>query len=144
MSITNQGPAAMPVLVVTPDELVHHVRELLNQPAAEGRAYTQDFSTKKTDIAYPQTGATTTSHQILGGDVSAVTGWAIRETTGAAVATVRIRDGSSTAGEVIAPIGLAANGFAFMPPLGHGIEVATGRLFLEVVAGSVEGVIYWR
>ena len=132
------------MLVVTEGELEHHIRNFLSDPAERSEGYTESFAHKKTDIAYPGTGAVTGNKGILGGDVRAITGWAIRETTGAAAATIRLRDGSAAIGEVIAPLGLAANGFAFFPPMGKGIEVATGKVFLEVVAGSVEGVIYWR
>lgn len=132
------------MLVVTTNELEHRVRDILGSAAYLSEGYSEDFGSKKTDLNYPGTGAVTASKVVLGGDVRAITGWSLRETTGAAIATVRLRDGSAVIGEVIAPITLAASGFAFFPPIGRGIEVATGKVFVEVVAGSVEGVIYWR
>lgn len=132
------------MLVVTTEELEHRVRDILGSAAHLSEGYSESFGYKKTDLNYPGTGAVAANHQVLGGDVRAIAGWAIRETTGAAVATVRLRDGSTATGEVIAPVGIAAGGFAFFQPIGKGIEVATGKVFLEVVAGSVEGVIYWR
>jgi hypothetical protein len=134
----------MPVVVVTTHELEEYVRRMLESPADESRGYSQAYDYKKTDLAYPGTGAVVASKAVLPGDVLAIGGWALRETTGAAVATVRLRDGSAAINEVIAPITIAAGGFVFFPPYGRGIEVATGKVFLEVVAGSLEGVIYWR
>lgn len=67
-------------------------------------------------------------------------GYSIRETAGA-VAVVRLRDGVDAGGDLIAPIALAANASSawwFMP---HGISFGAG-LFLEVVAGAVEGAVY--
>lgn len=99
---------------------------------------------KKTDIAANTAGAVAASRQILGGDVLAVMGWTIAESTGAAVAKVRLRDGNNASAEVIATIALPTNGSSIVVVPRHGIEVFTGRVFLEVAAGSVEGVLYWR
>lgn len=134
----------MPVVVITTGELEHYVRRMLESPADMSRGYTEAYDYKKTDLAYPNTGAVSGSRLALNGDVRALGGWALRETTGAAVATVRLRDGSAVNAEVLAVIGIAAAGVNFFPPYGRGIEVATGKIFLEVVAGSLEGVLYWR
>jgi hypothetical protein len=66
-------------------------------------------------------------------------GWSLRETAGA-VATVRIRE-VGVAGKILASIGLAANDDdrAWYGPLG--VDFATD-LYIEVVAGAVEGAIY--
>lgn len=64
-------------------------------------------------------------------------GWSLRETTGAAVATVEIQDGGAPLGE----IGLAASGVDtkwFGP---FGIHVS-GKITAHIVAGSVTGVVY--
>lgn len=143
-AINDNAPARRPVLVVTPDELEHYYHELLSPPIQEGRGYSERFGWKKTDLAANPATAVTASRQVLGGDVREIGGWSITETTGAAVASVRIRDGSAAIAEVVARISLAASGGSFIMPTTKGIEIATGRIFLEVIAGSVEGVIYWR
>lgn len=70
-------------------------------------------------------------------------GWVITEATGAGVAKVRLRDGNTVQGGVVAPIGLIAAGTSAMWFGGTGIACETG-LFLEVVAGSVEATVYVR
>jgi hypothetical protein len=66
-------------------------------------------------------------------------GYSLRETAGAA-ATVRIWDGTAAAGILLATVALTASGSeAFAPP--GGVFFATG-MFVEVVAGTVEGSIY--
>lgn len=97
----------------------------------------------KTDIATSPAGAVTASRQVLGGDVTELVGWALAETTGLSPAAVRLRDGNSAAGEVLARINLAANESARDTFTTRGIRVFTGRVYLEVVSGSVEGVVYW-
>ena len=144
MPATNEGPARTPALVVDAFELDHYMRELYSPPVGEGRGYTEQFGTKKTDIAPNPGTAITASRIILGGDVRELSGWTIRETTGAAAATIRLRDGNNAQSEVIAVLGLPAAGSSIIFPTARNIEVATGRVFVEVVAGSVEGVIYWR
>lgn len=136
--------AMRPVLVVTPGELEHYYRELLSPPAHEGRGYTEVFDWKKTDMSAGTAAAIVASRQILGGDVRSVGGWAVSETTGAAAAAVRLHDGNGAAGEVIARISVPSGGMSFVLVHGKGIEVTTGRVFLEVVSGSVEGVLFWR
>lgn len=98
----------------------------------------------KTDLSAGIAGAVAASRQVLaGGDVRAMIGYAIRETTGTAGAVIRFHDGNGPGTEVIAPVSLAA-GESDRSILGsHGITVSTGRIFLEVVSGSVEGVVYW-
>lgn len=102
-------------------------------------------SAERTDISAGVAGAVNASRQVLaGGDVEELIGWSLRETTGAAAAEMRLRDGNSAAGEVLAVVGLAANTSSFVFASGRGVRVLTGRVFLEVVSGSVEGVVYWK
>lgn len=68
-------------------------------------------------------------------------GWAIAESTGAAVAKVRIRDGRDVGGAVVAPITLVASGSSAVWFGENGVACESG-VFLEVVAGSVEAVLY--
>lgn len=68
-------------------------------------------------------------------------GFTVRETSGSAVATVRIWDNPSAAsGTILDTIQLAAKESAreFYGPMG--IEALTG-IFIEVVAGTVEGSV---
>lgn len=70
-----------------------------------------------------------------------VAGYAIRETTGSGTALIRIRDGFDATGDLLLPISLAASESArdwFMP---GGISYTAG-LYIEVVSGSIEGVVF--
>lgn len=66
--------------------------------------------------------------------------WAFRETTGSAGATFRLRDGSDTGGEIIAPFALLKGGSTrdWMGP--QGIPCRAG-VYLEMLSGSVEGSV---
>jgi hypothetical protein len=78
------------------------------------------------------------------GNALALHGWALAETTGSAAAALRIRDGSTVAGETLARINLAANESTRDYFGNNGIQVRTGKIFIEIIAGSIEGVLYWR
>ncbi|MFC8717782.1 hypothetical protein [Kitasatospora sp. NPDC057198] len=69
-----------------------------------------------------------------------VVGWSVRETAGAA-AVVRLWDGRDAGGQLLAAISLAASGAQTIMPTGGGINVSDA-LFVEVVSGAVEGVLY--
>lgn len=69
-----------------------------------------------------------------------IAGWSVRETA-AATALIRLRDGTSATGDPIATIALTANQSVrdwFMPT---GISFSNG-LYVEVVFGAIEGVVY--
>lgn len=99
---------------------------------------------KKTDISAGVGVAVTASRQVLGGDARAFCGWSIAETTNVSTAAVRFHDGSGTGGEILSRINLAINesNREYFTP--HGLECFTGKIYLEVISGSVEGVIFWR
>lgn len=100
---------------------------------------------RKTDISGQVAQPVTTNIAVLqGGDVHALMGWSLRETTGAAAAAIRLHDGNSAATEVIATIALASGTSVTFLTHGRGIRVDRGRIFLEWLSGSVEGVLYWR
>lgn len=103
------------------------------------------WACRKSDIG-PTAGAAVTASRILpaAGNVKALLGWAFAETTGQATATIRIRDGLTANPQVFARINLAANESTRDFILPYGIKCTTGELFLEVLSGSVEGVIFWR
>lgn len=107
-------------------------------------AYSERFTWKKTDIATSPGAAITASRQVLAGDVRAIGGWGFAETTGTAGASLRLRDGNSATGEVFIRVNLASNESTrdYFPK--DGVHCLTGRVFIEVLSGSVEGVIYWR
>lgn len=95
------------------------------------------------DIAKSPAGAITASRLVVPGDACVMFGWAIRETTAAAGASFRLWDGNAAGTELLANCNLASNESDrdwFGP---QGIVVQTGRIFIEVVSGSLEGVVYW-
>lgn len=67
-------------------------------------------------------------------------GFAFRETSGAAPATIVLRDGADASGDVMVPITLAAGGTAREWLLPHGIAFARG-LFADVT-GAVDGAAF--
>jgi len=72
--------------------------------------------------------------------VGALGGFSFRETAGS-TAVIRLRDGNSTAGDLISTIGLAANESIrdwFALP---GVTYKYG-LYIEVVTGTIEGALY--
>lgn len=99
---------------------------------------------KKTDISPTIAGAVSASRVVLsGGNVVGFAGWSLRETTGTAAAVCRFHDGANVATEVLATVALASAASAIYRYDGQGVECATGRIFLEIVSGSIEGVVYW-
>ena len=67
-------------------------------------------------------------------------GWSIRENAGTpAAAAVRLRDGSG--GQILASIGLAAGQSSAQTLQPLGVNFRTG-IFVEIVAGSVEGSVF--
>lgn len=143
MSTTATGSAATPTPVVDVLELARLLRRAVADPEHGGGSYTDEYTAKKTDIATAPGGAVAASRLVLNTDAHAVMGWEFAETTGNAGATIRLHDGNSANGEVFTRINLQANESVrdwFIP---RGIRCFTGRVFLEVLSGSVEGVIYW-
>jgi hypothetical protein len=143
MGTTNMAPGATPVLVVDAMELAEYIRWCLANPEHGGGSYTDLFTGNKTDIALSPGGAITAGRIVINSDAHAILGWAFAETTGAAGATVRIHDGSNANGEVFARINLQANESVRDWYIPKGVRCFTGRVFVNVVSGSVEGVIYW-
>lgn len=68
-------------------------------------------------------------------------GWAFRETTGAAVATLNLWDGTNNAGLLLSPLGLASAGHESIWLGEQGVSYTRG-LFIEVTAGSVIGALW--
>lgn len=70
-------------------------------------------------------------------------GWSVLESTGSAGAKLRIRDGGSVAGSVVARIGLASGASSALLSDDLGIRITSG-LYVEIVSGSVEVTLYVR
>lgn len=94
-------------------------------------------------------GVTTIPGESVGGtpavyqSVSLLAGWSLVETTGAAGAKVRFRDGTTVAGPILAEVTIASGG----PPSEvsqFNAAVASGAIFMEVVSGSIEGSVEFQ
>lgn len=75
--------------------------------------------------------------------INTIFGWALAESTGSASAKVRLRDGTTAGGLLIATITLAQGESArdFFPV--ETPELRGNAIYLEVVSGSVEGAVYF-
>lgn len=100
---------------------------------------------RKSDIA-PAPGGALTASAIMpaAGNVKALLGWALAETTGTAGASIRLRDGLDAKAQVFARINLSSNESTRDTLAPTGIVCTTGEIFLEWISGSIEGVLYWR
>lgn len=121
------GPAADNPTVVVLADIAHHHR-----------------ATYRTDISNGVGLAVVASRVVVGSTACELHGWALRETTGAAKADVRLHDGKDQTTELLATIDVPSGGSNIALPQGQGVRVYTGTIFLEVVGGSVEGVVYWK
>ena len=67
-------------------------------------------------------------------------GWSLNEATGSALAKVRLHDGATSAGAElgVAEMAAGAPSQVVLPPA----QVMSGDVYLEVVFGSVEGVVF--
>lgn len=70
-----------------------------------------------------------------------IAGYAARETSGAAPALIRLHDGADINGDVVMSIALTGGQALQNWFLPRGISLTYG-LFVEVVAGAIEGVAY--
>lgn len=96
------------------------------------------------DLSAGNSLAVAASRAAIGGAVATLLGWSVAESTGAAAASARLYDGSSPGGGLLAVISLAA-GAAQTETLVHpGVLVETGKIYLDIVAGSILGVLYVR
>jgi hypothetical protein len=75
--------------------------------------------------------------------LSGLAGWDIVEASGTASAHIRLYDGTSASGILIADIALASGGASTTGPPANPVELASNAIYLQIVGtGSVEGVIY--
>lgn len=70
-------------------------------------------------------------------------GWALRESTGSSFAGIEFYDGSGIGGQLIAPVNVGQGGFLPFWYGDLGIDIEQG-IFMHVVAGSVDVVLYYR
>jgi hypothetical protein len=89
-------------------------------------------------ITFPATG----SQKVLGPG-SLLMGWALLETGGVAGATVEVWDGQDATGQLLVPITLLAGQSTRDWLAGDGVLSQSG-LFLNVVSGTVRGVVWVR
>lgn len=88
--------------------------------------------------------ASRSSSLLIASGYGNLSGWSIWESAGTpAAAQVRFRDGTSTAGTIIGGVKLVASATDAGPNMDEGIRFVTG-CYMEVVSGSVEGVVYIR
>lgn len=98
----------------------------------------------KTDIGATVAGARGTgNYSLVASGARVLLGWSLSETAGAA-AEARLHDGgANTAPLLTGGITFAANGTSAMWFADEGVEVTSGAIELEVVSGSIRGVVYW-
>jgi len=75
---------------------------------------------------------------------AAILGFAATETTGSAAASFRLYDGTDTSGLQLCPLQNIPQGVSQEPVWfgDEGVQVQSGSVYLSVVSGSVELVIY--
>lgn len=96
------------------------------------------------DLASAPGTAIAASAQVILGGAKALCGWSIIESTGAASAAIRLRDGGNNQSRVLLRINLNPGESTRDYLDHHGLEIQTGMVWLEVISGSVEGVLWAR
>lgn len=139
----HDAPARTPVLVVTVEELHAYLRELEGESQDQEGGYSEAFTFRKTDFGTSPNQAVSVNRPILNGGVRAVCGWSVREQTGTATAALTLVDGGMIGGEIIAHITLQPFESVRDVWPGRGIRCFTGRVFLVMFTGVVQGVLYW-
>lgn len=151
MSLTRRQPA--PDSDLSPEHLL--AQEIKGALVNFNDAYQQMLNGVKTLRAIPQIGAdpkvipTNTDParaypQGMSGPITLspgrLAGWSLRETSGAATATVRLLDGPDKGGALLAAVALAAGGTANQWLMPGGASYGAG-VYVDIT-GSVEGVVY--
>lgn len=78
----------------------------------------------------------------LSGQAGTLRGWSVRETSGAAAARFRLFDGSSTGGQLICDVALAAGGSTVIWLGDEGVVLGAG-LFYSLDAGALSGAAWY-
>lgn len=86
----------------------------------------------------------TASRQVIGGGACELAGYYITEMSGQFNAKFALWDGSSDGGQLLVVTWLAISASSVMGPELPGIHIATGKVFMQVLAGTIAGVIYYR
>lgn len=84
------------------------------------------------------------SRQVAGGGVCELAGFMIWEFTNEFTARFSLWDGTSTSGQLLATAFLPIAGGVVVGPEFPGIHVATGKVFIQILSGTVSGVIFYR
>jgi hypothetical protein len=90
-------------------------------------------------MAVPATPLAYAANAALQATPVVVRGWSIRAT--AATTVVRLRDGTTVAGPIVAEIALAASGTSDTQLDPAGVRCSTG-LYAELVSGTAEGTVF--
>lgn len=116
------------------------LREALDVPLQELRAaLSQTKGAVVLQGAEVRSVPATTTGRRISTSAGRLMGWALRETAGAP-ATVYLRDGRDAGGEIVVPLQLAANE-STRDYFAGGLSLVDS-LYLDVVAGSVEGAVF--
>lgn len=70
-----------------------------------------------------------------------LTGWAVRETSGTAVAALDLHSGHDDTGQLIASLGMVAGGPAAAGPNMPGV-ICPGGLYAAVRSGAMDGAVW--
>jgi hypothetical protein len=94
--------------------------------------------------AIPVPFASRSSSLLIASGFGRISGWSIWESAGTpAAAQVRFRDSVDNSGTILGGVKLVASATDAGPNMDEGVRFRAG-VYMEVVAGSVEGVIYIR
>lgn len=74
---------------------------------------------------------------------TALYGFNFAESTGSASAKIRLHDGTGISGNELAIVTLGANESVRDWFADESVAIVKGGIYVEVVAGSIEGVVYW-
>lgn len=89
---------------------------------------------------HPLTNPTTVSGVLVAG-IRSLCGWAACESTGKAAAKFILRDGKDSTGIMLLPVTLSAEQSTREFLGQEAIPVTSGSLYLEMIAGSIEGQV---
>lgn len=70
-------------------------------------------------------------------------GWTMRESSGSAAAVVKVHNGESVDGQLVAPVALASAGMDSQWLGDRGVDVDAG-LYVEIASGQADVVLYMR
>src|SRR5487761_1489348 len=86
---------------------------------------------------------TDTASRVLASGRYLLYGWSLRETTGAAAASLDLYDGGGAGGTLAGSVGLASGGSS-VAWFGENAILLEQGLYLDMLSGSVQGAFYVR